>query len=38
MDRLELMGNGQEVAVNKAWKILFEKHNIVSKVSVDGFF
>jgi hypothetical protein len=32
------MGNGQELTINKAWQILFEKHNISSKVSVNGFF
>jgi hypothetical protein len=32
------MGNGQGLTINKAWQILFEKHNISSKVSVNGFF
>jgi len=26
------------ITIDKAWRILFEKHNIVSKVSVSGFF
>jgi hypothetical protein len=32
------MGNGQKITIDKAWKILFVKHNIVSRVSVNGFF
>jgi hypothetical protein len=31
------MGNGQELTINKAWQILFERHNISSEVSVNGF-
>lgn len=32
------MGNEQKITIEKAWKILFEKHDIVSKVSADGSF
>jgi hypothetical protein len=32
------MGNGQKITIDKAWKILFTKHDIVSKVSTNGFF
>jgi hypothetical protein len=31
------MGNGQKITIDKAWKILFAKHDIVSKVSANGF-
>jgi hypothetical protein len=32
------MTNDNKITIDKAWKILFEKHDIVSKVSVNGFF
>jgi hypothetical protein len=32
------MKDNEKVTIEKAWKILFEKHNIVSKVSINGFF
>jgi len=27
-----------KITIDKAWKILFERYNIISKVSVNGFF
>jgi hypothetical protein len=32
------MENSQKITIDKAWKILFEKHDIVEKVSVTGSF
>jgi hypothetical protein len=32
------MGNGQKITIDKAWKILFTKHDIISRVSANGFF
>jgi hypothetical protein len=32
------MKDNEKITIEKAWKILFEKHNIVSKVSINGFF
>jgi hypothetical protein len=32
------MLNDDKITTDKAWKILFEKHDIVSKVSANGFF
>ena len=32
------MKDRNNIPIDKAWKILFEKHNIVSKVSIDGYY
>jgi hypothetical protein len=32
------MENDNKITIDKAWKILFEKHDIASKVSANGFF
>ena len=32
------MENKEKITIDKAWKILFEKYDIVSRVSVDGSF
>jgi hypothetical protein len=31
------MGNEQKITTDKAWKILFTRHDIVSRVSANGF-
>jgi hypothetical protein len=32
------MGTDKKITIEKAWKLLFEKHDIVSKIAVNGFF
>jgi hypothetical protein len=32
------MTNDNKITINKAWKILFEKHDIVAKIFANGFF
>jgi hypothetical protein len=32
------MGNGQKISIDKAWEILFEEYNIISRIAVNGLF
>jgi hypothetical protein len=32
-----MMLDNKKLSIDKAWKFLFEKHNIISNISANGF-